>query len=96
MCLHAVPVLSDVPPSGVEFEAASTPVPVGCLESRGARSSSLNRVLRARRSRGAVLLEYALVLSAVVVPTMLGASLAGVKMLSDYRIQRDHVMRSTP
>lgn len=92
MCLPAVPVPSDLLRA---LEAASTPastsLPVGRAPRLGSRSGRLTR-----RSRGAVLLEYALVLSAVVVPTMLGASLAGVKMLSDYRIQRDHVMRSTP
>lgn len=93
MCLPAFPAPSDV---ALTSEAASTSGPARCPEGCEARLGSRPRGLLARRTRGAVLLEYALVLSAVVVPTMLGASLAGVKMLSDYRIQRDHVMRSTP
>lgn len=93
MCLPVVPAPSDVARTP---ESTCIPALAGCPVGRAARLGSRSRVLLARRSRGAVLLEYALVLSAVVVPTMLGASLAGVKMLSDYRIQRDHVMRSTP
>ena len=93
MCLPVSPAPSD---AALTPEAAFTPGPSRCPVGRAARLGSRSRGLFARRPRGAVLLEYALVLSAVVVPTMLGASLAGVKMLSDYRIQRDHVMRSTP
>lgn len=90
MCLDTLPVPSS---TGI---TAFAPVPSGRPRQAPPRSGARGRAACSRRSRGAVLLEYALVLSAVVVPTMLGASLAGVKMLSDYRIQRDHVMRSTP
>jgi hypothetical protein len=90
MCLDALPVLS------APGACAIAPVPSSLPRKAPPRSGARCRAACSRRSRGAVLLEYALVLSAVVVPTMLGASLAGVKMLSDYRIQRDHVMRSTP
>lgn len=56
---------------------------------RASRASRLGR-------RGASLVEYAFVLVAVAVPTILGVSAAGARLLTDYRAGRDHVMRSTP
>lgn len=59
------------------------------LRFRTSRSSRLGR-------RAASLVEYAFVLLAVAVPTILGVSVAGARLFADYRSARDHVMRSTP
>jgi Flp pilus assembly pilin Flp len=48
------------------------------------------------RSRGATLVEYALVLSAVALPSIAGVGMAGAKLFRDYQATRDHVVRSTP
>jgi len=59
--------------------------------------SKLVSNLRTRlRRRAATLVEYALVLSAVAVPTVLGVSVAGAKLYRDYVSARDHVVRATP
>ncbi|MBK8215670.1 MAG: hypothetical protein IPK71_18215 [Myxococcales bacterium] len=54
-----------------------------------------SRPSRVRR-RGASLVEYALVLTAIAVPTILGVTVAGARLFADYRAARDHVIRSTP
>ena len=49
-----------------------------------------------QRHRGATLLEYAFVLSAVALPSIAGVSMAGAKLFRDYQSTREHVVRSTP
>ncbi len=71
---------------------ASSVVPV----SSSVSSVSLVSARRRLRGRAATMVEYALVLSAVVVPSIAGVSLAGAKLFRDYRTTRDHVVRSTP
>ena len=49
-----------------------------------------------RRQRGAVLVEYALLLTFVAIPTLIGITLGGVKMLADYRTSRTTLMAPIP
>lgn len=47
-------------------------------------------------SRGAVLVEYAFLLTAVALPVMLGLVAGGVAMLKDYQEARAHILRPLP
>ncbi len=49
-----------------------------------------------RRSRAAVIVEYALLLTFVAVPTMMGVTLGGIRMLADYRSARTLIMAPVP
>lgn len=51
--------------------------------------------LRRSRSRGAILLEYAFLLTAVGIPTALGIFAAGMQMLKNYHSARDTVLDSS-
>lgn len=53
---------------------------------------SRNRV----RARGAVLVEYAFLLTAVAIPVMIGISAGGMQMLSQYRMARTSLMSPIP
>jgi hypothetical protein len=46
--------------------------------------------------RGAVLVEYALLLVAVGIPTMVGISAGGVKMYANYQRERAITLQNTP
>lgn len=48
------------------------------------------------RARGAVLVEYSLVLAFVAVPAVLGIIYGGTLMLRDYQTGRDAILRSNP
>lgn len=50
---------------------------------------------RARR-RGAVLVEYALLLTAFAIPAMMGIAAGGVAMMKDYQEARDNLLRPFP
>ena len=54
------------------------------------------RTHRISRSRAAVLVEYALLLSFVAVPTMAGVTLGGIRMLASYRSARQMILAPTP
>lgn len=54
------------------------------------------RLAAARRSRGAVMVEYALLLTFVAVPTVVGLTAAGVQLLHGYIAERDHLLYPTP
>lgn len=57
----------------------------------------MREVRRARaRARGAVIVEYAFLLTAVAIPTMLGISLGGAAMIRDYNQTRDAILRPMP
>lgn len=49
-----------------------------------------------RRSRGAVLVEYAFLLLAVAVPAMAGFVAGGASLLREYRTARDAMVEATP
>ena len=49
-----------------------------------------------RARRGAVLVEYAFLLVAFGIPTMVGLSLGGVKMLQNYHEARAAMLRPAP
>lgn len=51
---------------------------------------------RQNRSRGAVLVEYTLLLTFFAVPVMGGVVLGGVAMMKDYQQARDYMMRPFP
>jgi Flp pilus assembly pilin Flp len=55
----------------------------------------MRRRSRARR-RGAVMVEYALLLTFFAVPVMVGMTAAGVKMLDNYRTARSTLLRPFP
>jgi Flp pilus assembly pilin Flp len=46
--------------------------------------------------RGAVLVEYALLLTFFAIPVMLGITAAGAKMLQNYTETRSHILRPLP
>ncbi len=48
------------------------------------------------RSRGAVLVEYALLLTAVAIPVMIGITAGAAKMLDEYEEVREHFLRPFP
>jgi Flp pilus assembly protein TadG len=50
---------------------------------------------RAKR-RGAVLVEYALLLTAFAIPAMMGIAAGGVAMMKDYQEARDTLLRPFP
>jgi hypothetical protein len=49
-----------------------------------------------KRSRGAVMVEYAFLLSFVFVPLSAGVVAGGMKALKDYRLTRGWVLKNTP
>lgn len=48
------------------------------------------------RARGAVLVEYAFLLTAVAIPAMMGLAAGGVAMLKDYKAAREQILRPFP
>ncbi len=67
------------------------------LMTSGPRNTDFGR--RSRRianARGAVLVEYALLLVAVAIPTMIGIGLGGVKMYAGYQRERALMLQNTP
>ncbi len=65
-------------------------------ERRTDRGAKARLLARARRSRGAVMVEYALLLTFVAVPTVVGFTAAGVTLLSAYISMRDYLLLPTP
>ena len=60
-------------------------------------SRDVVRRVRARtRARGAVLVEYAFLLVAVAVPTVMGMTAGGLAMLKEYQTSRGQILQSTP
>jgi hypothetical protein len=43
-----------------------------------------------------VLVEYALLLTALAIPVMMGVTAGGVAMMRDYKEARDHLLRPFP
>lgn len=76
----------------------ATAVSRHALARSAASESCANRSsgrLRAR-SRGAIMVEYALLLVAVGVPTVAGVTLAGVKMFDQYGKARTAIIQANP
>lgn len=48
------------------------------------------------RSRGAVLVEYTLLLTAFAIPAMMGIAAGGVAMMKDYQEARDSLLLPFP
>jgi len=64
-------------------------------------NQSSRKAAKAKRSawrdtRGAVMVEYALLLTFVAVPTVVGLTAAGVNLLNGYIDIRDHLLWPTP
>ncbi len=55
----------------------------------------MKRRVRAR-SRGAVIVEYAFLLTAFALPVMAGIAAGGVAMMREYQELRDHLLRPFP
>lgn len=51
---------------------------------------------RRRRSRGAVLVEYAFLLTAFAIPTMMGIVLGGIRMFEEYQTVRKEILKPLP
>jgi len=49
-----------------------------------------------RKDRGAVLVEYTLLLTAFAIPVMMGLAAGGVAMMKDYQSARDNIIRPFP
>ena len=66
--------------------------------SKDTKAEGLRRLIarNSRRSRGAVLVEYAFLLTAVAIPVMIGISAGGMQMLSQYRNARTSLMSPIP
>ena len=54
------------------------------------------RVKARRRSIGAVMVEYALLLTFVAIPTVVGLTAAGVILYNAYLAERRHLLYPTP
>lgn len=48
------------------------------------------------RRRGAVLVEYAFLLTAVAIPAMMGIAAGGVQLLKEYKAAREQILRPFP
>lgn len=48
------------------------------------------------RRRGAVLVEYAFLLTAVAIPAMMGIGLAGKQLFTEYKAAREQILRPFP
>jgi hypothetical protein len=59
-------------------------------------TGSKTRVRGRARRRGAVLVEYALLLTFLAVPTIAGLTYGGVPMLQNYRASRAEMLRPFP
>ncbi len=60
-------------------------------------SRSESRIRRSRgRRRGAVLVEYAFLLTAFAIPAMMGIVAGGVAMMKDYQEARAQLLRPFP
>jgi Flp pilus assembly pilin Flp len=52
--------------------------------------------MRKRRSRGAVVVEYAFLLAAVAIPATAGMVLGGKAMFENYKEGRNAILQATP
>lgn len=63
-------------------------------------SSTTSKAIQSKRagirSRGAVLVEYAFLLTAVAIPVMMGVVAGGVAMMKEYREARAQILRPFP
>lgn len=59
-------------------------------------TSERRKRTRRARSRGAVLVEYALLLTAIAIPVMMGITAGGAAMVKDYKESRDHFLKPFP
>ncbi|MGH7280126.1 MAG: hypothetical protein ACRELY_01260 [Polyangiaceae bacterium] len=66
------------------------------VTARGADRGAKARQRARRRSIGAVMVEYALLLTFVAIPTVVGFTAAGVTLLSAYINMRDYLLLPTP
>lgn len=48
------------------------------------------------RARGAVLVEYAFLLTAFAIPAILGIAAGGAAMLKEYKAARSHILNPLP
>jgi len=66
------------------------------MMSRKQPVSKIRRNSAWRDTRGAVMVEYALLLTFVAVPTVIGLTVAGISLLNGYKTQRNHLLYPTP
>ena len=55
-----------------------------------------HRTKSRRNARGAVVVEYAFLLVAVAIPTVMGMTAGGLAMLKEYQASRSQILQSTP
>lgn len=58
--------------------------------------AAAKRTAARRRARGAVMVEYALLLTFVAVPTVIGLTAGGVTLLNGYITERNRLLFPTP
>jgi Flp pilus assembly pilin Flp len=56
----------------------------------------MRRRIRTQRPRGAVLVEYALLLTFFAVPVMAGITAMGVRLMNDFRTTRSVILAPFP
>jgi Flp pilus assembly pilin Flp len=66
------------------------------MTNRKQAASKSRRKSAWRDTRGAVMVEYALLLTFVAIPSVIGLSIAGVQLLKGYIAERDHLLYPTP
>jgi Flp pilus assembly pilin Flp len=52
--------------------------------------------IRRRRSRGAVLVEYALLLTAFAIPMIGGITFAGIQLFNEYKLAKAEILKPMP
>ena len=60
------------------------------------REASMSSFKRRLRHRGAVMVEYALLVSFVAIPTVIGVSAGAVLLTQNYVAQRTGILTATP
>jgi len=68
------------------------------LVGEGSNGSMTRRRMKgiARAQRGAVVVEYALLVAFVAVPTVMGIGVGGLKLLGSYQTQKQLVLQAYP
>ena len=66
------------------------------LDPMQSRHAVKARVKARQKAGGAVIVEYAFLLVAVAIPTIMGMTAGGLAMLKDYQAARNQILQSTP
>lgn len=61
-----------------------------------ATNAKVKSPIKRMRSRGAIMAEYAILVTTIALPTMLGCIAGGKAMLQEYQEARSDILRSVP